>query len=101
METKNLDQIIRAMSEYHTGSEKDAREAIAAIYDSGMMIVDQQPHSARLSWAVEILTDHNRWRHGDETIDHTNPNELGNAIEIAIGVMDRVNKNIEKLKGTE
>lgn len=94
MQTNNLDQIILAMSEYHTGSEKDAREAIAAIYDAGMMIVDQQPHSAKVSWAIEILTNHNRWRRGDDTIDHTNPTELGNAIEIAIGVMDRVNRGV-------
>lgn len=38
---KNLNDILLAMSEHHTGSEKDAREAIAAIYDAGMMIVDQ------------------------------------------------------------
>lgn len=40
-EDKNLNDILLAMSEYHTGSERDAKEAIAAIYDAGMMIVDQ------------------------------------------------------------
>jgi len=93
---KSLNGILIAMSEYYTGSQKGAIAAISAIYDGGMMIVDQQPHAAKVSWAIEILRSHNQWRRGSDTVEMANPTDLGNAIEIAIGVMDRANREILK-----
>lgn len=91
MQPKNLKEILLAMSEFHTGSEKDACEAIAAIYDGGMMIVDQMPFAASKSWASEILSNHNKWRRGDDSIEQTHPVCLGKAIDIAIKCLDQSN----------
>lgn len=44
-ECKNINDILLAMSESHAGSLNDAKEAIAAIYAAGMMIVSQDPHT--------------------------------------------------------
>ena len=44
-ECKNMNDILLAMSESHAGSLNDAKEAIAAIYAAGMMIVSQDPHT--------------------------------------------------------
>ena len=38
--------------------------------------------------AIEILTMHNRWRRGHDSIDPTDPKQLGLAIERAIAVME-------------
>lgn len=92
MEQKSLNEILLAISEYHSGAQKEAEEAIAAIYDAGMMVVDQQPMDARVSWAIKILLAHNQWRRGSDTVEMANPVDIGNAIEIAIGVMDRANR---------
>lgn len=93
-EDQNINDILLSMSEYYAGSLNEAKEAIAAIYNARMMIVDRFPHSAKVSWAIEVLRNHNLWRRGNDTKDPANPTDLGNAIEIAIGVMDRVNRQI-------
>lgn len=95
MQPKNLKEILLAMSEFHTGSEKDACAAIAAIYDGGMMIVDQMPLSASKAWAAEILSKHNKWRRGDDSIDPTHPVDLGKAIDIAIKCLDQSNGGLK------
>lgn len=34
--------------------------------------------------ALKILTDHQKWRLGDDEVEATNPKELTRAIEVAI-----------------
>lgn len=48
--------------------------------------------------AIEILTLHNTWRRGDDTKEPTKSTDLGNAIEIAIGVMDRASRSRQKMQ---
>lgn len=43
-EDQNINDILLSMSEYYAGSLNEAKEAIAAIYAAGMMIVSQSHH---------------------------------------------------------
>lgn len=41
--------------------------------------------------AIEILISHNEWRRGDDDKEMTNPYQLGEAIDLAIRELKKVN----------
>lgn len=40
-----------------------------------------------LQEALKVLTDHQKWRQGDDEVKQTNPKELTEAINVAIKVL--------------
>lgn len=42
--------------------------------------------------ALKVLTDHQKWRLGDDSVEATNPKELTKALRIAIDFLEKSNK---------
>ena len=40
--------------------------------------------------AIEILRQHNQWRRGDDAIEMQEPKDIGEAIEVAVVIMEMV-----------
>jgi len=49
----------------------------------------------KITEALQILKDHQKWRRGDDSIEATNPKQLGIAIDV---ILDAVEKILEVSK---
>ena len=46
--------------------------------------------------AITILRQHNQWRRGDDTIEMQEPKDIGEAIDVAVVIMEMVISDVDK-----
>ena len=48
--------------------------------------------------AITILRQHNAWRRGDDSIEMQEPKEIGEAIEVAVVIMEMVVSGVDTVE---